>query len=77
MQVHPKIVEMTEIHLDNAKKFLQGYQYMKVKKLAKGISVGHSIAGCIFIALGWIPVNPNPSKANKTYEDPNFKKSLE
>jgi len=72
MKVHPKITEMTEKYIDSAKSFVKGYQYMKVKRLAEGLKIPNSIAGCLFLALGWKPVNPNPRKANKTYEDPTF-----
>lgn len=72
MKVHPKVIEMAKPYLDDARIFVEGYQYMKVEKLSEGIGVPRVIAGALFRALKWKPVNPNPRKANKTYEDPTF-----
>ena len=76
MSVPQKIIDMTQGYIAKAKDFVEGYQYMKVKKLSEGIGVTRSIAGCCFVAMKWNPINPNPSKANKTYENPNFKKKV-
>lgn len=74
MTIPLKTMEMAGKYLEDAKLFVAGRQYMKVKKLAIGLNIPNSIAGCVFRALGWEPINPNPRKANKTYENPNFEK---
>ena len=66
---------MTEKYIDDAESFLEGFQYAKVKRLALGLKIPNNVAGCVFIALGWKPVNPN-CRNNKTYENPNFRKKV-
>ena len=75
MTISKKLKEMTDEHIDDAKEFVEGWQYMKVKRLAEGLKIPRNIAGAIFSVLGWKPVNPN-CRNNKTYENPAYNKII-
>ena len=73
MVIKPRILKMAKPHMEDALEFVKGYQYMKVKRLSKGIGVSKYIAGVIFHAMEWKQVSGNKSKPNKTYENPEWK----
>jgi len=71
MAVCNNVYKRAEPHIEDAKNILAGSQFIKVRKLAKKLSVSPTIAGCVLNAIGWIPWNgKNKNKANKTYQRP-------